>query len=124
TAGLYNPLAEEGLRHVVPALGDGFELGDRLRERDVDDVVPAQRGHAPPLALLDEIGGDKAEPCCEHTVACSGRATALHVPEHGHPRLEAGAALDLAGERLADSAQTDMAELVERGLLRHLVLLA
>ena len=57
------------------------------------------------------------------------------MAEHGHARLEAGALLDLAAERVADAAQDDMAELVGRprlagderplaGLVRQLVALA
>ena len=71
-----------------------------------------QRRHLAETALLDEIGGLQPVARREHPVAWSGGAAALDVTEHRHPRLEAGALLDLAAERIADAAEDDVAELV------------
>ena len=74
---------------------------------------------------MDEVGRLEAVARREHAVARRRGAAALDVAEHGHARLEAGALLDLARERVADAAEADVAELVGRArLLRDLRALA
>ena len=53
---------------------------------------------------FDEVGCLEAVARREHAVARSGRAAALNVAENRHPRLVAGARLDLARQRGADAA--------------------
>ena len=101
---VYKALAEERARHFVPVLGHGLQLGGRLVERDVDDAVALQRGHAAEAALVDEVGRLQPVARREHAVARGRGAAALDVAEHGHARLEAGALLDLVGDARADAA--------------------
>ena len=105
-------LAREGLCDVPPFRRDDLQLLRRLDERDVDDRVAVERGHAAEPARVDEVRGLEAEPGRQHAVARGRRAAALDVAEHRHARLEAGALLDLAGELAADAAEDDVAELV------------
>ena len=111
--------AEERARDVVPLVGHGLQLRRRLAQRDGDDVVAAQRRHLAELACLDEVGRLEPEARREDAVVRGRRAAALHVPEHGHARLEAGAALDLVAELLADAALGEqlVAELVDLALV-------
>ena len=68
---------------------------------------------------MHEVG--RLEPVArrEHAVTRGGGAATLHVPEHGHPRLEARAGLDLLGERVADAPLREprVPELVHVALL-------
>src|SRR5262245_26621990 len=109
--------AEERARDLVPVRGDGLQLAGRLLERDVDDLVPVQRRHPSEPTLVDELGRLHAEARREHAVARGRSAAALDVAEHGDPRLEPRALLDLAGERVADTAEDDVPELVRRARL-------
>src|SRR4029453_11361134 len=111
-AGRAPQLTEEGPCDPVPALGHLLELSRRLFERDVDDLVALEGGHPPPTFLLDEIGGLEPETRREHPVSWCGAAAALHVAEHGHTSLVPGAFLDVPPERLTNSPEPDMAELV------------
>ena len=77
-----------------------------------------QRGHPAEPALVDEVGRLQPVAGREHAVARRGGAAALHVAEHGHARLVAGALLDLPRELAADAAELHVAELV--GLARLL----
>src|SRR3954468_810229 len=88
-------LAEEGPGYFVPVRGHGLQLRGRLVERDVDDLVAAQRRHAAELPLLDEVGGLEAEAGREHTVPRRRRAAALDVAEDGDAGLVARPLLDL-----------------------------
>ena len=111
-------LAEERARHFVPVLGHGLQLCGRLLERDVDDAVAVQRGHAAEAALVDEVGRLQPVARREHAVARSGGAAALDVAEHGHARLEARPLLDLVRDARADAAlgEPHVPELVDLAL--------
>src|SRR5918996_2806617 len=111
-----SPLAEERLRDLVPPGRDRLQLRRRLLERDVDDLVAVERGHAPERALVREVGGLQPIAGREDPVARRRRTAALDMAEHGHSRLEAGPLLDLPPERVADAAELRVAELV--GLTR------
>src|SRR5205085_4167847 len=106
--------SEERLRNVVPLGGHGLQLRRRVFERDVDDPVALQRRHLTKPPFVRQVGRLQAEPGGEHAVARSRGAAPLDVAEHRDPSLEAGALLDLAGERVADAAlgEPNMAELV------------
>ena len=74
-------LAEESLGHCVPVLRDRLQLGGRLGQRDVDDLVPVQRRHAPEAALGDELAREIQERTGYET-----RVTVLgHVQRGGSP---------------------------------------
>ena len=88
-------LAEERLRHVYQSSGTVFSSAVASSSETSTISSPLQRGHAPEPALVDEVRGLEPVARREHAVARSGRAAALDVAEHRHPRLVAGALLDL-----------------------------
>src|SRR5215212_4910443 len=110
---------EKGARNFVPVVGNGLQLARRLGERDVDDLVAVERGHAAELAVLDEVGGLQAEARREDAVAGRGGAAALDVPEDGDARLEPCPLLELAPDCLADAAVREqlVPELVDLALV-------
>ena len=59
-----------------------------------------------------ETGGQDA-------VEGGGGAAPLDVAQDGGPGLETGPVLDLLGQQVADTTQSDMAELVELARSRH-----
>ena len=65
-----------------------------LRERDSDDIPPAQRHHLAEAAGGGEIDGRDAEAGRKHPVERGRRAAALEVAEHRHPCLEPGQLLE------------------------------
>src|SRR5205823_3150736 len=83
----------------------------RLRLEDVAE----QRSQAAEAAFVHEVGRLQPVARRKHAVARGRRAAALHVPEHGHARLEAGALLDLVGQLRADAAlrESHVPELVD-----------
>src|SRR5437764_280573 len=85
------------------AVGRRRQLGRRLLARDVDDGVAAERRHLAEPASRDEVGGLQAVACGENAVARGRGAAALDVAENGDAGLEAGALLDLVGQRVADA---------------------
>src|SRR4051812_10500512 len=105
-------LAEEDFRDREERIVDGLQLRRRLGERNADDLVPAERGHLPPLVLRDHVGGVDAEAGAEHAVEGCRRAAALDVAEDGGAGLVAGPLLDHLGDLLPDAAQADVAELI------------
>src|SRR5207247_5904479 len=73
-----------------------------------------------------EAGGLEPQPRREQAVARRRRSATLDAAEHGHARLEAGALLDLAADRLADAPLREelVAELVDLALVLGAVDLA
>ncbi len=85
--------------------------------------MPCTATMRPVLPGVHELSGMEPEPRREHAVGGHRRAAALHVSEHGHAGLEAGAALDLGAKERADPAEPHEAVLVELVGGEHLVLL-
>src|SRR5215207_1786004 len=110
--------AEEDLGGLEQLRVEQLGLGQRLRERDADDLRAAQRDHLAVVALVRRVDRLDAEARAEHPVVGARRAAALHVPEDRHARLEARALLDLALELDRDPTEPDMAERVSRRELR------
>src|SRR5215210_1986458 len=98
-------LPEERLDDLVEVLGDGLGLLGGLLERYCDDVVAAQGDHLAPFAVLHGLGGPQAVAGGEDAVEGRRGAAALKVPEDDVARLDAGALLDLTGQRLGDAAE-------------------
>src|SRR6266511_665499 len=96
-------LAEKSLCDGVPVLRDRLQLSRRVLQRHVDDAVAVECGHAPELALGDEICGLESVAGGKDAVACRGGAAALHMTQHRHARLVPGSLLDLPRERGADA---------------------
>src|SRR5918995_263406 len=111
-------LAEERLRDVIDGRRDCFQLASCLLERHVDDRIALERRHAAEQARVDAIRCLEPEPRREDPIGRRRAAAALHVPEHGYTGLVAGALLDVASERVADAAESDVPELVGLGFLR------
>src|SRR4051812_34838820 len=111
--------AEERPRELVPLERHGLQLVGRFAQRAGDHVVAAQRGHLSEVAGLDEVGRLQAEARGEDAVARGRGAAALNVAEDGDTRLEAGPALDLVAEALADAALREelVPELVDLSLV-------
>src|SRR3954454_15504087 len=107
-------LTEERTRDVVPLARHDLKLRGRLGEWEGDDVIAAQRGHLPELAVEREVCRLEPEASGQHAISRRGGAAALHVAEHRDARLETGALLDLASERIADAAlgEDHVAELI------------
>ena len=101
------------------------DLGDAVVQRGVDGLssptasTSGTRTISPACsaticaerAVVHGVDGGDAEPGGQHAVERGRRAAALDVAEDRHPGLEAGARLDLVGERVADAAEPHVAEL-------------
>src|SRR3954454_3101735 len=107
-------LPEEDRRGLEEPRVEELRLGERLVERDELDLRPAQRRHPAEVAPVRGLRRGDAEARPEHAIVGQRRAPALHVAEDRHPRLVAGALLDLALERDRDAAEP----LVAEGVLR------
>src|SRR4029077_20755850 len=95
---------------------------DDLREGDHLDVAVSTDRYHPAPAGRDQLHRLDAEAGGPEPVRRRGRAAALEMPEHGHPRLESSLALDAAGQQVADAAlrEPDMTERVLLGLASRL----
>ena len=103
-----------GYETRVTVLGHRLQLGGRLGQRDVDDVVAVQRRHPAEAAFADQVRRLEPVTGCQDTVARGRASAALDVPEDRDARLVAGALLDLGAELVAHSAQSDVSELIAR----------
>src|SRR5205085_202558 len=74
-------LAEEGLGHREPLRRDELEVGHRLGQGDVRDLVAAQRHHAAETALGDQVRGAAAEAGGQDPVVRVRGAAPLDVAE-------------------------------------------
>ena len=99
-----NEIARERAQQREQVQDLAFAVPVRQVERnDVETCELCERvgaGLVRPVAETDEQGS-LVEP---DQVARSGGAAALDVPKHRHARLEPGPLLDLAPERVSDSA--------------------
>src|SRR5262245_20865734 len=94
---------------------EGAESADGFGEGDVNDLQAAEGDHVAELPVDDEPGRVNAEPCREDPVVGARRAATLHVAERGGTGFNAGAAFDFVGNRLTDTAQSHVAEVVDFG---------
>src|SRR6478736_9859998 len=94
---------------------DHLERADGLGDGHALDAALLQGDHLAPRPVEGGLDRSHAEAGAEDSVEGDGRAAALDVAERGHPALDAGAALDLAGEDRADAAEDLVAVLVDLG---------
>src|SRR5918994_5659517 len=104
--------AEEHLGRLEQLRVQQLRLGERLRQRDADDLRAAQRDHLAVVALVHGVDRLDAEAGAEHAIVGERSAAALDMAQDRHPRLEAGALLDLALQLDRDPAEARVAERV------------
>src|ERR1700736_6099245 len=109
--------SEEHARDVEKSCVDGLELAEGVLERNPHDIGPLQRDHDAELVLVRGVDGLDTEPGGEHAVEGRGRSAPQNVAEDRHPRLEAGALLDLLLHAVGDATQANVAERVDVPLL-------
>src|SRR6478736_543004 len=94
---------------------DRLEGADGVRDGHPLDAALLEGDHLAPGPVEGGLDSGDPETRAEHAVEGDGRATALDVAEGGHAALDAGAALDLAGEDRADATEDLVAVLVDLG---------
>src|SRR3954447_8381551 len=77
---------------------DHLERADRLGDGHALDAALLEGDHLAPRAVEGGLHGGDAEAGAEDAVEGDRRTAALDVAERGHAALDAGPALDLAGE--------------------------
>src|SRR6266481_9372369 len=98
--------------------GNATRFLDHVGQRhNLDVAITPDRDH-PALPRDDQLDGGHPETGRPDPVRRRGRSASLEVPEDRHAGLEAGLALDVAGEQIADSTlgEPDVAEGVLLGL--------
>ena len=88
-------LSEEDLRHAINYFVKMLQLADRVRQRNANDAISAERSHLSPLAGANHLVCLDAEARREYSIKSSRRSAALHVSEFCHPRLQIRAAFNL-----------------------------
>ena len=76
------------------------------RERHLADAALLKAHHVAPGAFAHEPGRGVADQRAQHTVAGAGRATTLHVAEHGGAHLALQQRLQLRHQHLGHTAQS------------------
>src|SRR6478752_1835846 len=94
---------------------DRLEGADGVRDGHPLDAALLEGDHLAPGPVEGGLDSGDPETRAEHAVEGDGRAAALDVAEGGHAALDAGAALDLAGEDRADATEDLVAVLVDLG---------
>jgi hypothetical protein len=89
-----------------------LEVADRLLERDLHDVAPAQCGHGPEVALHGSVGGCYAESGGQNPIERRRRAAPLHVAEDRDAGLKGRPEPDLGSDPVGDAPEPCMAEAV------------
>src|SRR3954465_10278337 len=102
-------LSEEYLSDFVYLLVESFEFADSFLQREADNLIALQRGHATELSRLNHLEGFDAEPCRQHAVKGGRCAAALNVAKFGDASFDARAGFYLVREDSADSAQAVVA---------------
>src|SRR3989449_3005442 len=108
----------EDLLQLVQLAGDLLGLRDHVAKGDDGDLpVLPDRDH-PRLFLGQQVGCRHAQTRGPDAIDGRRRPATLQVPQHGHPRLEAGRLLDPGAERIAHPLLSKL-EMTERvALLR------
>ena len=86
-----------------------------LGDRDPLDLAPLEGDHLAPGAVEGGLDGGDAEAGAQDAVEGDRAAAALDVAQRGGAALDAGAAVDLAGQDLADPAEDLVAVDVDLG---------
>src|SRR5271166_193929 len=92
---------------------DGFE------QRNGNDLVGAQGGHASEFAAVDHVDSAKAVARGQDAVEGAGRSAALDVSKNHGASFEAGALFNFASEDIGNAAEFDVAKLVLAHVLQH-----
>src|SRR5215211_8124967 len=79
--------AEKGASHVVPLARDALQLGRRLGQRHIDDLVAVEGRHASEPPLEDEVGGLEPVAVGEHRSAPVRVPARLDVAKDLYRRL-------------------------------------
>src|SRR4030081_3245898 len=106
--------------HRVENAGSGIEdflvhlaiRRNRFRQRDRDDLVPAQSRHLSEFAAMDHINSAQSIARSQHAIESARRTSTLDVSQNHGPRFEASALSDLARQLQPDTAQSCVTKLV------------
>src|SRR6185295_3950900 len=83
-----------------------LQLADRVRQRNADDAISAERSHLAPVARADHLVSLEPEARREYSIKSGRRSAPLHVTKFCHACLQIRAALNLRGQCLANSSES------------------
>jgi hypothetical protein len=107
---LFNGLLEQSIDDLDHFVVHGTVAGDGLEQRNRNDFVGAQGGHASEFAAMHHVDGAQAIARGQNAIEGAGRAAALNVSEDDGAGFIAGTFFDFAGEDVGDAAELDVAE--------------